>query len=171
MSVVVLNGSPHVHGHTAALVDAFAQGAREAGHEVETLQVGRMHIAGCLGCEYCRQHGGACVIKDDEARVIEALQEADAVVLASPIYHFMLSAQLEAAIQRTHAIGVPCRPTKTALILSSGSDGVYDLAIGQWRRVFVDWMGMEDRGVVTAHGGQSSTTAKLDEARHLGQRL
>lgn len=171
MKVVVLNGSPHVHGHTATLVDAFAQGACDAGHDVEVLQVGRMHIAGCLGCEYCRQHGGACVIKDDEARVIEALQGADAVVLASPIYHFMLSAQLEAAIQRTHAIGVLRRPTKTVLLLSSGSEGVYDLAVGQWRRVFVDWMGIEDCGVVTAHGGQSATTAKLDEARQLGRRL
>lgn len=171
MRVLVLNGSPHAHGHTSALVEAFAQGAREAGHEVEILQVGRMDIAGCLGCDACRRNGGTCVQHDDEQRVYDALESADALVIASPIYHFMLSAQMEAAIQRTHAIGVPARPAKTALILNSGSDGVYDLAIGQWRRVFVDWMGMQDGGVLTAHGSQSGEEPKLAEARELGRNI
>lgn len=167
--ILVLNGSPHASGHTSALVEGFAEGAREVGNEVTVLQVGRMRIAGCLGCDACRRNGGACVQHDDEQQVYGMLEHADALVIASPIYHFMLSAQMEAAIQRLHAIGVPTRPKKTTLILNSGSDGVYDFAIGQWRRVFVDWMGMEDCGVLTAHGSQSETAAKREEARNLGR--
>ena len=54
MKIAVLNGSPRKE-NTAAMAEAFRQGAESAGHEVKVLHVGRMKIAGCLGCEYC--HG------------------------------------------------------------------------------------------------------------------
>ena len=57
---------------------AFAEGAREAGHEVEILQVGKMKINGCLGCEYCHTKGeGKCVQKDDMDKVIPAYMDSD----------------------------------------------------------------------------------------------
>ncbi len=85
MKIAVLNGSPKV-GNTAAMVDAFTKGAREAGHEVEILHVGRMKINGCLACEYCHGKGeGKCVQKDDMEKVMPAYKEADMVVFASPI--------------------------------------------------------------------------------------
>ena len=63
MKIAVLNGSPHV-GNTSALVKAFMEGAQAAGHEVEEIQVGKMKIAGCLGCGYCHTKGeGKCVQK------------------------------------------------------------------------------------------------------------
>jgi multimeric flavodoxin WrbA len=80
-----LNGSPKV-GNTAAMVNAFAEGAKEAGHEVEILHVGKMKINGCLACEYCHTKGeGKCVQKDDMEKVMPAYKEADMVVFASPI--------------------------------------------------------------------------------------
>ena len=48
MKIAILNGSPRKQ-NTEAMVNAFAQGAKEAGHEVEILHVGRMNIAGCKG--------------------------------------------------------------------------------------------------------------------------
>ena len=48
MKITIFNGSPRKQ-NTAAMVDAFAQGAKEAGHEIEILHVGKMKIAGCLG--------------------------------------------------------------------------------------------------------------------------
>ncbi len=69
MDILVLNGSPRPRGNTAALVDAFAEGAREAGHAVEVLDVARMDIAGCRGCEFCHTKGdGACAIHDDSGQ-------------------------------------------------------------------------------------------------------
>ena len=66
MKIVVLNGSPRVNGNTAAMTKAFAEGAAEAGHEVEIVPVAKLKIAGCLGCEYCHTKGGGkCVQKDD----------------------------------------------------------------------------------------------------------
>ena len=80
-----MNGSPKV-GNTAAMVNAFAEGAKEAVHEVEILHVGKMKINGCLACEYCHTKGeGKCVQKDDMEKVMPAYKEADMVVFASPI--------------------------------------------------------------------------------------
>ena len=52
LKVLLLNGSPRT-ANTAGMADTFAEGAKEAGHQVEVLHVGRMKINGCLGCEYC----------------------------------------------------------------------------------------------------------------------
>ena len=78
MKIVVLNGSPHKTGNTAALVDAFQKGATSAGHEVVVCPVGTMNIKGCLGCEYCHTKGeGACIQKDDMQKVYPELNSAD----------------------------------------------------------------------------------------------
>ena len=52
MKILVLNGSPRPKGNTAALVDAFVEGAKENGHDITVVPVCRKKIAGCLACEY-----------------------------------------------------------------------------------------------------------------------
>ncbi len=170
MKITVLNGSPRKQ-NTDALVAAFVEGAEAAGHEVEVLKVGKMNIAGCKACEYCHGKGeGACIQKDDMEQVIPAYKDADVVVFASPIYYFTMSAQIEAAIQRVYCIGKPPKAQKAALLLSSGSQGVYDGAIGQYKSM-VGYMGLEDAGIVTAAGDENGTPEKLAEVRELASKL
>lgn len=162
MKIAVLNGSPRV-GNTAKLVECFAQGAREAGHEVEVLHVGRMKIAGCLGCEYCHTKGGGkCVQKDDMEKVMPAYLEADMIVYASPVYYFDVTSQLSAAMQRVYAIGKPAKATKAALILSSGSPNTGVGAVTSYRNM-VGYLGLQDLGVFTAAGGENGSEEKLRE--------
>ncbi len=86
------------------MVGAFCEGAKATGHEVEEYHVGRMKIAGCMGCEYCHTKGnGTCVQKDDLEKIMPAYREADMFVFASPIYYLTMTAQMEAAIQRVTA--------------------------------------------------------------------
>ena len=126
MKIAIFNGSPRKQ-NTSAMVQAFIEGAEAAGHEAEELQVGKMNIGGCLGCEYCHTKGdGKCIRKDDLEQIMPAYLEADMVVFASPIYYFTMTAQMEAAIQRVYCIGKPAKAKKAALLLSSGSPGVYD---------------------------------------------
>lgn len=170
MKIAVLNGSPRKQ-NTTAMVQAFCEGAQAAGHEVEEYQVGRMKIAGCLACEYCHTKGeGTCIQKDDLEKIMPAYKEADMVVFASPIYYFTMSAQIEAAIQRMYCIGKPLAAKKTALLLSSGSPGVYDAAIAQIDG-FCAFTGIELAGVITAHGAENGTDAKLDEVREFAKSL
>lgn len=171
LKILVLNGSPRKTSNTAFLVNAFKAGAEAAGHQVTVLSVGRMEIAGCLGCEYCKRHGGACVQKDDQEKVYDAMKQVDMLVLASPIYYFMFSAQLEAAIQRMHAFGIPANIRKTALILSSGSGGVYDAAVRQYHMIFKDYMRLEDAGIKTAHGAENKSEQKKQELFTFGESI
>jgi multimeric flavodoxin WrbA len=170
MKIAVLNGSPR-NGNTSAMVQAFAEGAAEAGHEVEILHVGKMKIAGCLSCGYCHGKGaGTCAQKDDMDKVMPAYKEADMIVYASPIYYFGLSAQLCAAMQRLYAIGKPYKARKAALLLSSASQGVYTGAIATYRDNAA-YLGLEDAGVFTAAGDENGSEAKLAEIRAFARSL
>ena len=153
------------------MVDAFAEGAKEAGHEVEILHVGKMKIAGCKGCEYCHGKGeGTCVQKDDMDKVMPAYLEADMVVYASPIYYFDVTAQLSAATQRVYAIGKPAKATKAALLLSAGSPNPFAGAIASYKDMLA-YMGLEDTGIITAAGEENGSEAKLAEVRDFAKAL
>ena len=76
--IIVLNGSPRRGGNTAALVDRFLQGAKEAGHQVTRFDLRDMEIHPCLGC-----YGGGkdlnspCVQKDAMDEIYPVYREAD----------------------------------------------------------------------------------------------
>ena len=170
MKVAILNGSPRI-GNTAAMVNAFAEGAKEAGHEVDILHVGKMKIGGCLACEYCHSKGeGKCVQKDDMEKVMPAYKEADMIVYASPIYYFAMTAQLSAAIQRMYAIGKPAKATKTALLLSSASPNPFDSAIAAYKATAA-LSGMENLGIITAAGDENGSEVKMAEIRNFAKAL
>ncbi len=103
--IVILNGSPRANGNTKALIEHFTEGAKQAGSEVLCFDLQKMNIHGCLGC--CK--GGAdkespCVQKDDMVKIYPAYQEADVVVLASPMYYWGISGQLKCAFDRLFAV-------------------------------------------------------------------
>lgn len=169
MKIAILNGSPRKE-NTTAMVDAFKKGAKAAGHDVEVYQVGKMKIAGCLGCEYCHTKGnGVCVQKDDLRKIMPAYKEADMIVFASPIYYFTMTAQMEAAIQRVYCIGKPAA-TKAALLLTAGSDEVFDAAVAQFRD-FMEFAEMEIAGIITSSGEENKAAEKLDEIREFAASL
>lgn len=172
MDILVLNGSPRPNGNTAALVCAFAGGAREAGHAVEVIDVAALDIAGCKGCEFCHTRGdGACVQRDDMGQVYARWNEADMLVLASPVYYGSFSGQLHCAIHRTYALGVPERARKMALILSSGAADVYAASERIYHGFIQGYFGAEDCGVFTAAGAENRSSAKLEELRAFGRSL
>ncbi len=169
MKIAILNGSPRKE-NTAAMVEAFKQGAEAAGHEVEVLHVGKMKINGCLACEYCHGKGaGKCIQKDDLEKLMPAYLESDMIVFASPIYYFAPTAQLEAAWQRVYCIGKPAKAAKAALLLSSAS-GFYDAAIAQYKG-FNAYTGIQDLGIFTATGEENKSEAKLAEIRAFAEQL
>ena len=170
MKIAILNGSPRTQ-NTSAMVRAFIEGAQAAGHTVEELQVGKMKIAGCIACEYCHTKGaGACIQKDDLEKIMPAYLNADMIVFASPVYYFTMTAQMEAAIQRVYCIGKPAKAQKAALLLSSGSPGVYDGAISQFK-AYMGYAGIPVAGIITAYGDQNKSEAKLLEIREFAKNL
>lgn len=175
MKILVLNGSPRPHGNTAAMVAAFAKGAQENGHQVDVVNVCQKKIAGCLACEYCHKkdsgHERQCVQQDDMQEVYPLLDEAEMIVLASPVYYHSFSGQLQCAINRIYALDKPKHLKKAALILSSGSDHVYGGAIYEYQNSFLSYLHLEDMGIFTAYDEQNQSPEKMEELYQFGKSL
>lgn len=166
MKILVLQGSPRAKGSSAWMADEYKQAAEAAGHEVELVNVAKKKIAGCLACEYCHGKGeGACIQKDDMQDLYPLLAEADALVLAAPIYYFTMCAQIQAPIQRCYNMNKLPKVKKMALLLSSYSPGVYTGAIAEYKDICNYW-NSENTGVVTAKFDEQKsdeTKAKIVE--------
>lgn len=172
MKILVLNGSPRRQGNTAAMVGAFVDGVAESGHEVTLVNVCQKKIAGCLACEYCHTKGeGKCIQQDDMQEVYPILEEAEMIVLASPVYYHSFTGQLQCAINRIYALDKPKNLKKAALILSSGSDHVYCGAIYEYQNSFLNYLKLEDMGIFSAYGKQNQSEEKLNELREFGRSL
>jgi len=86
MKVLLINGSPHKEGNTAFALQQMEDIFLQAGIETETLQVGSQAIRGCIGCGSCyKTH--RCVFEDLVNEAAVKLQDADGVVVGSPVYY------------------------------------------------------------------------------------
>lgn len=175
MNILVLNGSPRPKGNTKQMIGAFQEGAAAAGHRVNVVDVCQKQIGGCLACEYCHTKGnGSCVRKDDMQEVYGLLNEADMLVIASPIYYHGISGQLKCALDRLYSAAYPSKPPrlkKAAMILSSGDANMYDGALFSFQGDFLGYLGLQNMGVFTAHGAENSSPGKISELRAFGRSL
>ena len=172
MDILILNGSPREQGNTATMIEAFAEGTKKNGHKITVIDVCKKNIAGCLGCEHCHTKGkGECIQQDDMKEIYEALESAEMLVVASPIYYFGYTGQLQCAIHRTYAIGKPKNLKKTMLILSSGSDDVYEGAIYEYKKTFSEYMKLQDMGIYKAHGSKNRSKEFLMELQLAGENI
>jgi multimeric flavodoxin WrbA len=175
--IVVLSASPRKDGNTVRLADAFIEGANAASKEVTLFRVAGLKIGGCRGCQYCFKNKGVCIQKDDMAPIIDALRQADALVLASPVYYFGVTAQLKLVIDRFFALikeGMPVK--RAALLMPCGDDSEAAAAssVGMFRQIcaYQKW---EEAGVIIAPGlhepGEIEGRGELELARQLGQSI
>lgn len=84
--VLLLNGSPHVHGCTATALDEMIKVFEEEGVETELIQVGIKDIRGCVACGTCSLKG-KCVFDDLVNEVAAKFEKADGLVVGSPVYY------------------------------------------------------------------------------------
>lgn len=88
--VLVISTSLRGMSNSHELAKAFAQGATEAGNEVEMITLHNKEIKFCIGCLSC-QKTGKCVLNDDVPQIMSKLHDADAVCFATPIYYYEMS--------------------------------------------------------------------------------
>ena len=95
--------SQRKNGNSAALCREFTRGAEESGHHVETIFLRDKKIGYCLACYHCKNSGGVCAIKDDMADILDKMNDADVIVMASPVYFYAIDARMKPLIDRTVA--------------------------------------------------------------------
>jgi len=90
MKVIAINGSPRKNWNTAILLQKAIDGAASQGAESEVFHLYELNFKGCISCFACKvkngESYGRCVIKDDLKPIFNKIEEADAIILGSPIY-------------------------------------------------------------------------------------
>lgn len=99
LKVLMLNGSPREHGNIALAFQEMEQVFAENNVSFENIQLGRMDIRGCIACETCRKNG-KCVFNDIVNELAVKFEEADGLVIGSPVYYGSANGTLMSALQR-----------------------------------------------------------------------
>ena len=99
MKALFINGSPHVNGCTKRGLEEVEKILKDEGFETDWIEVGTKDIRGCIGCYYCRTHN-KCVFNDIVNESAHKLQEADAVIIGTPVYYAGPNGQLHAFLDR-----------------------------------------------------------------------
>ena len=174
MNILILSGSPRKGGNTELLVEAFVRGASEH-HQVEMVSVRDVKVNPCLGCNACfKNESHICAQKDDMSVIYEKMNQADMLVIASPVYFYGISAQLKAVIDRFHN---PIRDSfhikKMALLLVGAASlpELFDAILTEYN-LCLNFFNIEDAGKVLVRGvkdkGDINNTEALNEAYRLG---
>ena len=153
MKIVMITGSARKNGTSAALAAHFSRGALEAGHEVFLFPAAFMNVHPCLGCGQCLEKG-ACVFSDDMDKLNPKLLEADAVVFATPIYYYAMSADMKKVIDRFYANNSALRGDKQAVLLATMAEPEERTASGAVASfsLMAEYLGWERAGMVIGTG-------------------
>jgi len=103
LKVLGIAGSPRRGGNTDLLLAEVMRGAASRGAEVKTIILNDLNIAPCQHCDACLKTG-RCKEEDDMQMVYAELEEADRIVLASPVQFMGVTAQTKAMIDRCQAL-------------------------------------------------------------------
>lgn len=178
--ILVVQGGGRPHGNTAQLVEAFAKGARDAGHLVEIISLRKSEVNGCIGCNACR-YGKPCVQKDSFNSLVPKIKAADLIVFASPLLFWTLSSPLKAFIERFYCLAEEDSnppygryekyPVKDAALLMTSADDffwTYEQAVSYYQFAIIRYIGFHDRGMVLAGGcGDTNGKPQIDKTVHL----
>ena len=99
MKVLMLNGSPRRDGNTALALSEMEKVFAAEGIEVQTVQIGNQAIRGCIACGSCGRTG-KCVFDDAVNELAPLFEQADGLVVASPVYYASANATLIACLDR-----------------------------------------------------------------------
>lgn len=176
MKILVITGSPRKNGNSNTLADNFIKGAQEAGHTVVRFDSAFKNVHPCIACNKCGMNG-QCVFRDDFEFVKANIIDSDAVVFATPMYYFGISAQIKAVIDRFCAInGQISKPKKAALLMTYADTSEKEAQpIINHYEVLLNYLGWTDIGKIIAPGvwveGDIMNTHYPQKAYELGKNL
>ena len=99
MKVLIINGSPRPNGNTAVAIREAVTVLQAEGIETELVQIGSQDIRGCIACNSCSRLG-RCVFNDAVNEIAPKFEEADGLIIASPVYYGSANATLIACLDR-----------------------------------------------------------------------
>jgi len=176
-------GSPRKAGNSAALAEQVVAGAESGGAAVESFYLHGMDIAPCTACDACRDDSAKdCVIDDPMTALYPKLRQADAIVIASPVYWFTVSAQTKLFMDRCYALGGPqgnaLKGKRIGIVLTYADPDPFSSGAVNALRTFQDgfrYIGAEIVGMVYGSAWKAGEIRDnkdvMEKARQLGETL
>lgn len=135
MNVLILMGSPRLHGNTAELCKPFRERLEEKNAQVRYVTLADKDIRPCKGCYACQNvaESYGCVQKDDMYTLVEDIYWADVIVLATPIYSWYCTGSMKNVLDRHYGLnkfygsakGSLWAGKKVAILATHGYSGDY----------------------------------------------
>lgn len=152
--IVAVNAGPRMGWNTETLVSEAAKGAQSAGASVERFDLFRLErYTGCISCFGCKKakFKGHCICKDGLTPVLDAIREADGLILGSPNYLGELTASFRALYERlifqnlTYNLEKPCCNQKSVPVLlimtSNAPDTMYLPLLQNYQQTLTRFVG------------------------------
>jgi multimeric flavodoxin WrbA len=152
------------------------KGAVEADHKVDKVLVAKKTIHYCTGCYACKGKG-KCAQKDDMAQILDSMVEADAIVLATPVYFYTMCAQMKTVIDRTVARYTEIANKDFYFIVAAadGSKAAMEPTIAGFRAFTSCLPGAKEKGIVYGTGaweiGDIQASRAMKQAYEMGKTL
>ena len=181
-NVLILNGSPRVKGNTAVLSEQLAAGVREVGAKAEIIYLHGMDIQACDACDGCQSGGKGCVIGDDMQEIYPKLRTSDAIVIATPVYWYSMTAQMKLCLDRWYALesgqDFELKGKKLSLLMVYGDTDLYSsggITVIRTLEGSCRYVGMDFDGIVHGSamdiGDAEKDPELIGRAYQLGKRL
>ena len=164
MKTVCVLGSPRPKGNSTTLAQHFCNKIEDLGASVQTFALNQMTFKGCQACMTCKTKLDKCVLEDDLTEVLDALREADVIVMATPVYFSDVTSQMKAFIDRVYSFLTPdYRESSEKSRFSPGKALVFIQVQGRpdenkfadifpRYEEFFDWYGIKQRYLIRAWG-------------------
>jgi multimeric flavodoxin WrbA len=180
MNILAIVGSPRLDGNTNYLVDQALQEAAKLGATTDKIILSQHKLSPCLVHANCSELD-SCAQQDDGAWMLDKFCQADAVILATPVYYYDLSAWMKAFIDRNWFLrqhGRKCRARAVGIIVVGGGASIEDTVKTMNRYVnssSFNNIAVGKRFIVTAYanapGEVKNDQRLLKEAREMGRQL
>jgi multimeric flavodoxin WrbA len=107
MNVVSLLGSPRKKSNSSTLARIISDTLGKRGDTITTHTLNSLTFKGCQGCGACKSTSEKCILKDDLSQVLDDVQQADVLIMATPVYWGEVTAQMKGFIDRTYSYLTP----------------------------------------------------------------
>ena len=172
MKIVAISASPRgAQSRTLKLVQAVADGAMQAGGDVEVVDACKLRINYCTGCGVCYAKG-RCVHRDDFEQLYPRILAADGLILGSPNYFRSVTAQMKALIDRmSDAVHCQLLTGKYVCSVATAGGPAHQEVTEYLNRLLIGFGAWAVGSVGASPGSQGTMDAAEPEALALGRTL
>ncbi|MGE4464134.1 flavodoxin family protein [Sphaerochaeta sp.] len=165
MQMMIVYGSPKKSGNSATLAREFSKEACKQ-YACNEIYLQDLTIGPCRACNWCKTHQG-CLIEDDMNNLCTLVKGADAILLATPVYWWGVSAQMKLFIDRLYQLKLGDFANKKLYVIATGEDsldGVQYRLIREQFEAICEYTSMEFAGYLPVCADDNHPVQEQDDA-------